>query len=717
MITKIHPVYPNTQRDIPYYIRYITDPCKTLGMYGALKAADIFLNEAAASDFVWGDVSLGGVVDALRYICAYLCTIDDFESLCQSLESTYLHYHGQKRKGPIAYHIILSWPANALITDQDVLRCGVEFLQKLGPYPAVLGAHIEPCWDEAKQRLTGTQKHCHMLVSAYPNDNSGPTAPAKLNLGHHSIKARELSDIVAIQHAQEIIVAADTKRNRTYNLATDDTAYVNQLITLCEDVSHQVHSWSEYQAVLYSKGCTLEKRGPAWIYTISTPDGEKHIPERSLGVALSKEALINQWYPRPELPFDQFVSATHKSGKNVFVEIPLGGWRHKEQRCCLFPLDIATRYSSEVLKSYFADHQVYTIVDNDGSFLRNASGSVILDYLGVNAAENAASFIASAEYRRNSCTKDELYARIDRQIARITYQFDHKCERNTEDFFLQNIYTYNRWVRKGCPPPSTQWELRTYHDYGRHADGSPKSLSDLMLEVLLEHISPTFSGADYYTYKRYAPAFAPATNWEVQAPMDAMAIWREEEEFWPDIDDAAHDAERRYEFSAKDLAEVELALKDNAARFSVAEYCRKKRAFLEARLRELGSVDAVRAQYPKEFAAYEASVVKAKQLAMRNWSDVMALCAQHKHLQSLHPILLSTAAAEFERMKKLTFAREQTHLERIRDEIERITPETERLHPSLSSTIDDASARASATQEKFRIFRKHTSHNDPHQNR
>lgn len=709
MITKVYPVYPDTQKDIPYYIRYITDPCKTLCTYGTLETADIFLDEDAAADFVWGAADIGGAVDELRYICGYLCTIDSFETLCQSLASTYLHYHGQKRKGPIAYHIILSWPANALVTDQEVFRCGTEFLQKLGPYPAVLGAHIEPCWDDAKQRLTGTQKHCHMLVSAYPDDNSGPTVPAKLSLGHYSIKARELSDMVAIEHAQEIIVAADTKRKRTYNLATDSAAYVNQLITLCEDIARQVHSWSEYQSMLHSKGCILEKRGPTWIYSISTPDGEKHIPERSLGAALSEENLCKQWSPQPEHRFDLFISDTYKSGKNIFVQIPLGGRRHKEQQNCLFPLDIADQYSAKVLKSYFADHQVYTIVDNDKHFLCNASGSTILDYLGVNAVENTENFVSSADYRRR-CTKEELGDRIDRQIARITYQLSHTCELHTEDHLLRNIYIYDRWVQRGCPPPPPQWEMCTFYDYGRHASGTSKTLLELLVELLLIHILPTYRGPDYYMHARYAPTVPFARHHEVQASMDSMAIWDQEKEYWPTIEDAAHDAERRYEISAADLAEVELALKDNARRFSVAETCRKKRAFLEARLRELGSVEAVRAQYPEEFATYEASVVKAKQLAIHSWHEVMSLCAQQKHLQSLQPILLSTVAAEFERMKKLTFSREQIQLERIKHEVRT-------YHPPLSSTMDDASARVSAKPSKLRIFRKSTSHSDPHQSR
>lgn len=707
MITKAFPVYPDSDKDIEYYIRYITDPCKTLTKLGVLHLEDLFSDVEMAADFTWGAVDIGSVVDELRYICGYRCAIDSFESRCQDLKQLYLHYHRRKSdRGPIAYHIILSWPANTLISDHEVFHIGCQFLQELGPYPAVLGAHIEPCWDELKQRLTGTQKHCHMLVSAYPDDNSAPIAPSKLDLGHYSIKAREISDMLAIDHAQEIIVSADIKRNRTYNLATDDTTYVNQLITLCEDAARQAHSWPEYQAALFSKGCTLEKRGPTWIYTVSTPDGEKHIPERSLGTALSEESLCKRWLPQPEHRLDLFLSATYKSGKNAFIQIPLGGRRHKEQMCCLFPLDAATQYGVDVLKSYFSDHQFYTIVDNEEQFLCNASGSAILDYLGVNSVENSENFFSPADYQR-SCPKEELCDRIDRQIARITYQINHDCEMHTEDLLLRDIYNYERWMRRGCPPPSQQWELAPYHDYCRHADGSQKTLGELLLELLLMHICPEKFDPDCYESKRYVPALSLSPNYEIQAIMDTIAIWEQEKDTWLTIEDAAHDAERQYKHAAADLAEVELALKDNTVLFSVAEYCRKTRAFLEARLRELGSVDAVKAQHPKEFAAYEAAVITAKQHAIRNWGEVMSLCAQHKHLQSLQPILLSTVAAEFERMKKLEFAKDRIQLMEIKA----------RYHPPLSSTIDDASKRAAAQKRFPTISRKEKSRNNINQGR
>ena len=476
-------------KDIVKEITYIKDPSKVFNDQFKVHQIDLFSDQDIAKNFI-RDVSLGSKNNLqVRYSSTYRCKENEFKDKCQQLKQLYLHYHGKKAdNGPLAYHVVLSWPHNASVSDEEVYHIGCKFLQKLGNYPAILGAHIDPVMDENLKVLRGTQKHCHMLICAYPD--TFDEMPRKLDFGLNKQKLREISDTLAIEYGQSIIVNADFERSHSYYAALKSKtgeSWVYDLIDNAEAAFNAATNFNDYKSMLERAGYTIKSFGGDLLYC--TPNHE--IAARNLRWKFTSYGLNARWPDRQRTVKDDTLSKLQKMHSTLYADIPLGGQPSPNAVCKRFSLtsDVAHDYSAEVLGSYFVPEVQYRISNENQEFLLNANGRQILDFLGVeeknvdlrenfikkvrsvaetwqepdpdpNQFEDVQEFFYTAhkdeinsEYvkRIDAITKtenaelrqryqDELEAQIKKEKKRLERELSRTCEEQTQIIELKHMY-------------------------------------------------------------------------------------------------------------------------------------------------------------------------------------------------------------------------------------------------------------------------------------
>ena len=110
--------------------------------------------------------------------------------------------------GAMAFHLVQSFPEHLNISDEEVHQCGMDLVQRLGKYQALICSHVHPVLDE-KNEVHGKCKHNHILLNAYMHpDFYDYTAPdvGKYNDCVESYRQLQIyNDEIAIEHGLPII--------------------------------------------------------------------------------------------------------------------------------------------------------------------------------------------------------------------------------------------------------------------------------------------------------------------------------------------------------------------------------------------------------------------------------------------------------------------------------------------------------------------------------
>lgn len=671
MIVTQHPIYAD---EIQKKIDYITDASKVHSCRVSLSDINLLSDADWLRDFsnlvdVWASNT-----DYVRLVSAYRCTIDDFPQRCDYLEQLYIQARGlNKATGPIARHLVFSWPSDAQISDKEVLVCTQKCICALGPYPSILGTHVEPVFEG--KLLRGLCKHCHVLICTYPDEFD--TMPHKLSLGKGNIKIREINDKIGIQCGQAILVHPDLKRSQSFYMAIKaklGESWVKDLSGAAEKAANAASNMEEYRAILHDHGYSVDRdaRGLLRYYT---QDGHQ-ITAPKLGQQFTEEQLALRWEGISERTSGKFLEELQQNNGLLHVNIPLGGVPNPKTYYP-FPLDESTlRYSEKTLKSYFLPGADYTITNQHDVPLATVDGGQILDLLAVDPY-------------KTSLQQELEKARLDRiEILRerIDYQIARTCEEQIQVAQLRCKYYLERKEKE----KKQDKQIVYRYDYSRRPNGEERTWLEEFFLLICTICIPDFFIEDYsYCYqcdeydpvaKKYTrltpkdPVTLPAmqvTCSELQPFFDMLITLRQEGICANELKDAARSADVQYNFIRDGLTLVTEKLEHEQELYdTIREYIQIEPQVRAAVLQARGDLDILEINHKELLDKYRNIVNVVRSYAIENWINLNQIADEYKYLASLKPMLEKAAAAEYERREKLELAQYTYALKQVEIELE-----------------------------------------------
>lgn len=182
------------------------DPNMTYEDFCVLNADNI----NRALDYIAREDKIGG------YISGYLCMPETCEEDFRITKVKNLKRVGKRLsddQGNYFYHIIQSFPEGLDISDEEVHRCGVELVERLGLYQAVIASHIHPAVDEEGE-VRGRCKHNHILLNSHRYyefvDEDNPYKMKYNSCKESYAQLQLINDQIAVEHGLPIIEKQDT---------------------------------------------------------------------------------------------------------------------------------------------------------------------------------------------------------------------------------------------------------------------------------------------------------------------------------------------------------------------------------------------------------------------------------------------------------------------------------------------------------------------------
>ena len=682
-VTRVRLEGSDGKRELHRLQVYIANPAKVLKDDYRFNEVDFQLS----TDFTYDITRQLTGNTQVKLVSGYRCTVEDFANRVMQLRDLYLHYrHLKPDSGPIAYHIVLSWPHGALVSDEEVYRIGCLLLQALGDYPGIIAAHIDPVWDEKHSCWTGEQKHSHVVVSAYPD--SFDAIPHKLQLGRGNIKIRELADKLAIDYQQEILVDPDTARAHSYPIAKNQESWLRQMREAVQKAAEEASDMDAYTQLLAVHGISIYQEEERLIYQLD----EHYASERSLGRDFTRQGLHDRWTRElADKSIECPVDTLEAQSEELFVDIPLGGTLQKNRSVYQFALhNGATNYSEDVLRKYFPIHRHYTVRDKAKKVSCNVTGQQILDYLGVGVTDNgvAPGVDRVVEMKRLAWASERVRRQIERRCESQLWAQDREWARVL------------RWQDVGSPRRNYCGEHEVVY-YNRNSDGTKKTLSEQILLMLCYYCIPNFSIEDYCEHATVEPAkkladcefmFGP-TNLEIQAIMYSIQIAREEGVTgYFELYAASREAERRYEEVADQLAAVNENLLRDQDLYDTLMRCRRARNQLR-KIQGTEGEDLNEETRDAIISEYEEAVSKAKSHIGGHWADWNSIINQYNYLRDIKVALQQAVYAEYERKERLRLVAQQQRISEYQISLRVQRKEQLRAlpKPSINLIIESAS--------------------------
>jgi len=658
MTSNVYPVNTKSgiKKNLQETIAYVTDLSKVSSKKTEIEKLNFLTRPEWRKEFVWDGFHSD---DEFQFTTSYHCTRDDFIDQCLYLKNFYLGaQHRSMDNGPVAWHVVISWPENASVSNEDVFRISCEIISELGPYPAILGAHIEPVFDKKSQMLRGVCKHTHILLCAYPDRFD--QLPYKLDFGKNNSKIRVICDRLAILNGQEIIVNADLKRAQSYPLAIRTragTSWVQSIRTIADEAAEKTDNMKSYRAFLKLNGIELSYNEEG---QLQYRDKNGHeITASRLGRPYTKESLALNWddrrgtSPRTSGEFlHEYAAAT----EFLHAAIPLGGIpsaKNKEvvhlplkDRCCEIP--------ENVLQSFFTSGLPYEISDENKKTLTHADGRQVLDYLGATPLDVIPPKKESSR---------EHFERLKIMEKRLNTQIRNNHEELSDTIRCkQNFLTRERENRK--KPRAAKKKYTVQYDASRRPDGSVRTTIEWLLLLLCSICIPFFN-INKYSYKTWVTEPSePTLDLSLQREVDFIRIWAEENiSSIDDLNFLTKEASTRYWKLLKKQAAIELELSDKFRMKDAIEiYFETEPQLRKIILEEDLNPDQLREKYGDLCRDYDLAIMLMREYAIETWNDIMAAMDRYEYLKEAKAELTMAVSAQFERQKKLRFLKEYDDL-------------------------------------------------------
>lgn len=452
MIVKIWPIkakFGSMAQNLQNSIKYINDPEK---LAKTAKGQDLQLQYAELTDeekesVSWEEFRINNE-DNFNRVLSYAANEDKTDGyisgyLCDPSTATEEFIHtkeinlariGKELKedtGNHAYHLVQSFPEELDISDEEVHQCGLELVEKLGKYQAVICSHVHPVVNE-NEEVHGKCKHNHIIINSHiHHELVDPHNPAKMK--YHDCKEtyallQLYNDQIAIEHGLPIIVSPD--HNKTYSWY--ETAEKNKgkswKARVVEDIANAMrvsNNLEEYKAIMGDAGYVLregDSQQNGHYITYTTPNGKK-VRDYTLGETSTYEQLLTYWETKKNLA-EEIQKNAETVNKNalqtiientegqVFVNIKRSlstsrknklaeqGKAVKEYYTYHFPVPAQYDNNLEAEKTYFDTQERYEILNDKNQTIATVSGAEILNYYRV---------LEDEHYRNTPRKEDEFY--------------------------------------------------------------------------------------------------------------------------------------------------------------------------------------------------------------------------------------------------------------------------------------------------------------------
>lgn len=461
------------------------------------------------------------------YISGYLCDPQFCEEEFRNTKIKNLNRIGKSLKddtGNYFYHIIQSFPEGLEISDEEVHRCGVELVERLGLYQAVIASHIHPAVDEEGE-VHGRCKHNHIIMNSHIyHEFVDETDPYKIkynNCKETYAQLQLINDQIAIEHGLPIIAKPDMERVYSWKETDEKNKGKSWKERVRIDISNAMRSSTDLDSFVESmeaSGYKLrvgnsDKQGQYIAYTC--PDDKHKVRDYVLGKGSTLPELQTYWniknYINEEIN-DNRSNAENKiekilesSSEPLYLEFKksISERRQGELRekninyrntyTNYLPLDTSKTYSQAEL-SYFDSEGIYNIVNENHQPIAEISGQDVLDYY-----------------------------RILREREQQEKQEEEKLRKQEE---LRAYYSDMAFRNSTTREP---YKIRLYNEHGRR-----RSLIEVILILALVTIqneaekwmSAKNQDSENVEYED-DPIYANV-DWKVQQMMDTIKIAREE---------------------------------------------------------------------------------------------------------------------------------------------------------------------------------------------
>lgn len=364
-----------------------------------------------ALNYIANEDKIGG------YISGYLCDPEFAEEQFRQTKKINLnriHKTLNDDTGNYFYHIIQSFPEEIEISDEEVHQCGVELVERLGLYQAVVTSHIHPAIDEEGE-VHGKCKHNHIIINSHIyHEFVDPSNPNKIK--YHDCKEsyaqlQLINDQIAIEHGLPIIINQDKDRvyswyeNEENNKGKSWKERVRIDINNAMKVSSDFETYTEAMlAAGYNFRIGKSKTHGEYI-TYTSPDGAHKVRDYVLGKGYTKPELEAYWDIKKNINLDLL---NNREGQENQIENLLKNYneplyikfekrlshRRKEKMkdsilniknsyTNYFPLNLGYRTISKAELTYFEPINTYEIVNNQHQVIAEIPGDEILEYFNL----------------------------------------------------------------------------------------------------------------------------------------------------------------------------------------------------------------------------------------------------------------------------------------------------------------------------------------------
>lgn len=532
-------IIPGKSKTVQDAIEYVCDKEKTAKNFDEMRSEyevspEINKNMSFEEFYI---STVDGINRALNYIAnedkvegfisGYLCDPETCEEDFQVTKMVNLKRIGKSIKddsGNYFYHIIQSFPEGLDISDEEVHRCGVELVERLGLYQAVVCSHIHPVLNEDGE-VHGKCKHNHIVMNSHIYhefvDEGNPYRMKYHNCKETYAQLQLLNDQIAIEHGLPIIDKPDPGKVYSWfesNEKDNGESWKERVRIDVNSAMKTSYDFTSFEESMNAAGYKLHtgkstKHGQYVTYTC--PDPSKIVRDYVLGKGYTRSELEAYWTIRNTIKrecknnkheysnkIERLLEITSEPLKIKFVnEISEG--RKKQMReqnirvrntyTNYLPLN-SPKIHTEAELSYFDPAKTYDIVNSQRRKVTEVSGQDILDYY--------------------------------RSIREREQREKEEAEQEKREARYRDYYSHSGFVKSSTREP---YRIGRYDKNGRE-----RSIGELILilaAVIIENeygywVLPPGLDLERPEY-RNNPIYAKK-DWKVQRMIDTIALAREE---------------------------------------------------------------------------------------------------------------------------------------------------------------------------------------------
>ena len=407
-------------------IDYISDKNKTAKSFDELKleyeSSSLIQEELSLEEFYLANEdninrALSYIANEDKidgYISGYLCDPELADEQFRQTKEINLARVGKTLKddtGNYFYHIIQSFPEELDISVDEVHQCGVELVERLGLYQAVITSHIHPAIDEEGE-VHGKCKHNHIVINSHVYhelvDSENPYKMKYNNCKESYAQLQLINDQIAIEHGLPIIINQDKKHSYSWFESEERNKGRSWKKRVEIDINNAMKTSTDFdsftkaiQAAGYNFRIGKSKTHGEYI-TYTCPDGEHKIRDYLLGKGYTKAQLESYWNIKKNINEEllhnydlgnnriQKLIETYQGELYIKFERNISDRRKKKRSkkninirntyTNFLPLTSHRRNNLNAELSYFSPNLFYEIVDKDYNTITEVSGAEILDF-------------------------------------------------------------------------------------------------------------------------------------------------------------------------------------------------------------------------------------------------------------------------------------------------------------------------------------------------